>query len=292
MVSNHIKRVRMVLIVILGANLLVAVLKIVIGSLVKSTSMTADGFHSLSDGSSNIVGLVGIWYASKPVDTDHPYGHRKFETLAGLFIGGMLAVVGMNVMISAFKRFINPVIPEITFQSIVTLVVTLVINIFVSTYEYREGRKLNSQILISDSLHTRSDIYVSLGVLVTLLCIRLGLPAVIDPAASVVVGLFIFHAAYEIFKENSGVLLDKAVVDSQKVREIVFEFPEVKDIHKIRSRGRIDEMYIELHIMTEPSMSVEESHLLIHSIEDKMREELSENTQVIVHFEPYYLPQK
>lgn len=289
---NNVKRVRNVLLVILGANLLVAALKIVIGSLIKSTSMSADGFHSLSDGSSNIVGLIGIWYASKPVDTDHPYGHRKFETLAGLFIGGMLAVVGINVMIEAFKRFFHPVVPSITIESIITLVVTLGINIFVSTYEFKEGKKLNSQILISDSLHTRSDIYVSLGVLVTLLCISFGLPAIIDPIASVIVALFIFHAAYEIFIENSGVLLDKATVDSEKVREIVLTFPEVKDIHQIRSRGMADEMFIDLHVMTEPSMSVAASHVLIHSIEDKMREDLSENTQVIVHLEPYYSHKK
>jgi cation diffusion facilitator family transporter len=292
MVCNNVKKVRTVLLVILVANLLVAVLKIVIGSIIKSTSMSADGFHSLSDGSSNIVGLVGIWYASKPVDTDHPYGHSKFETLSGLFIGGMLAVVGINVIIEAFKRFFHPVIPNITIESIITLVVTLGINIFVSTYEFKEGKKLNSQILISDSLHTRSDIYVSLGVLVTLLCISLGLPAIIDPVASVIVALFIFHASYEIFMENSGVLLDKAAVDSEKVREIVLKFPEVKDIHQIRSRGRVDEMFIDLHVMAEPSMSIAASHVLIHSIEGKMREELSENTQVIVHLEPYYSHKK
>lgn len=288
MVCNNIKQVRRVLLIILVANLFVAILKIVIGSLIKSTSMSADGFHSLSDGSSNIVGLVGIWYASKPVDLDHPYGHRKFETLAGLFIGGMLAVVGLNVIVDAFKRFFNPVVPNITLESIITLLVTLGINIFVSSYEYKAGKKLNSQILISDSLHTRSDIYVSAGVLVTLLSISLGLPAIIDPIASIVVALFIFHAAYEIFSENSGVLLDKVAVDSEKVREIVLGFSEVKDIHQIRSRGRSDELFIDLHVMTDPSMSIEESHTLIHSIEDKMREELCANTQVIVHLEPYY----
>lgn len=289
MICTNLKRVRKVLLIILAANIFVAVLKIAVGSLIKSTSLSADGFHSLSDGSSNIVGLVGIWFAAKPVDEDHPYGHRKFETMAGLFIGAMLTVVGINVLFSAFQRFSSPRAPEITLESILALIVTLGINIFVSVFEFKEGKRLNSSILVSDSLHTRSDIYVSIGVLITLLCILFGLPSIIDPIASIVVALFIFHAAYEIFKENSGVLLDKAVVVTERVREIVLKFPQVKDIHQIRSRGRSDEIYIDLHIMIEPNTTIEESHGLIHSIEDEMRKEICESTQVSVHVEPYHL---
>lgn len=288
MLNNKIKRVRDVLLIILIANIFVALLKIIIGNFIRSTSMTADGFHSLSDGASNVVGLIGIWYASKPADMNHPYGHRKFETLAGLFIGGMLSVVGINVLINAFQKLLNPVTPNITLESIITLIITLGVNLFVSWFEYREGRSLRSQVLVSDSLHTRSDIYVSIGVLVTLVCIRLGLPAFIDPIASMIVALFVFHAAYEILKETSSVLVDKVVVDSEKIREIVLEFSDVKDVHKIRSRGSSDDTYIDLHVMTEPSMSVEKSHSLIHSIEERMKETLCENTQVSIHLEPYY----
>jgi cation diffusion facilitator family transporter len=288
MVNNKTKKVRNVLIIIMFANIFVAILKIIIGNMIKSSSMVADGFHSLSDGSSNVVGLIGIWIASKPVDDDHPYGHRKFETLAGLFIGGMLLVVGVNISISAFQRFVNPVVPNISVESLVTLIITLGINIVVSKVEYKEGKKLSSQILISDSMHTRSDIYVSIGVLITLVCIKIGLPPVIDSIASLIVAMFIFHAAYEIFKETSGVLVDKVAVNTDKISKLVLEFSEVKNVHHIRSRGREDELYIDLHVMTEPSMSVEESHVLQHSIQEKLRDELCENAEVFVHIEPYY----
>lgn len=285
---NNLERVKKVLIIILFANIFVAILKILIGSMIKSTSLSADGFHSLSDGSSNIVGLIGIWYAAKPIDEDHPYGHRKFETLASLFIGGMLTFVGISVLISAVQRFFTPRTPDITLESILALILTLAVNVFVSVFEYREGKKLNSSILICDSLHTRSDIYVSIGVLITLLSIRLGLPAVIDPIASIIVAIFIFHAAYEIFKENSAVLVDRAVVDSETIKKIVLKFPEVKDIHRIRSRGRNDEIFIDLHIKIDSNNTVEQSHNLMHNIEDEVRREVCENTQVIVHLEPYY----
>lgn len=288
MESYNIKRVRNVLLIILFANMLVAVLKISIGSLIKSTSITADGFHSLSDGTSNIIGLIGIWYASKPVDIDHPYGHRKFETLASLFIGGMLCVVGINVAIKAFERFFNSVTPIITLESGIILVATLVINIFVSRLEYKKGKQLNSQILISDSLHTRSDIYVSIGVLATLVCIRFGLPSIIDSVASMVIAIFIFHAAYEILKETCSILVDKAVVDAEEIKEIVTEFSEVKNVHQIRSRGSQNELYVDLHIMIEPNMNIQESHALMHNIENKIKKDLCKNTQVFIHLEPYY----
>lgn len=281
------RKVKQVLWIILLANLGVAALKIMIGIWIKSSSMAADGFHSLTDGSSNIVGLIGIQFASKPVDEDHPYGHRKFETLAGLFIAGMLFFIGGKIIIDAISRFINIVTPDITVESLIILLVTFFVNIFVSTYEYKKGKELKSQILISDSMHTRSDIYVSIGVLMTLLCIKIGLPPIIDPIASLLVAGFIIHAAYEIFKDNGNVLVDKAAVNTEKIKDIALSFEQVKDTHNIRSRGSGDDLHIDMHIMTEPDMSVEESHKLLHSIEDKMREEINENVQVMAHIEPY-----
>ena len=151
----------------------------------------------------------------------------------------------------------------------------------------RRGKKLNSQILISDSMHTRSDVYISLGVLISIICIKLGLPSVIDPIVSFVVAGFIFHTAYEIFIYNSGILVDKAVVDTETIRNIVLSFEEVKDIHKIRSRGIENDLHIDMHIMIEPNISVEASHQLIHSIEEKIRQDINSNIQLIAHLEPY-----
>lgn len=285
--KNNFKKVQQVLFIILIANLLVAVLKIVIGSIIKSASMTADGFHSLSDGSSNIVGLIGIQLASKPRDEDHPYGHNKFETLSGLFISAMLFAVGGKVIISAIDRFRNPLIPNITIESLAVLIVTLVINIFVSVIEYKKGKELNSSILVSDSMHTRSDIYVSIGVLVTLVCVKLGLPAIIDPIASLVVSGFIIHAAYEIFKENSDVLVDRSAVDTEEIRSIVMSFEKVKGTHNIRSRGCKNDLHIDLHILVDPELSIEKSHKLVHDIEEAIKANINAYTQVIAHLEPY-----
>ena len=290
MASDNYKKVRLILAAILLVNLAVAILKIITGSIIKSASMVADGIHSLTDGSSNVVGLIGIKIASKPVDEGHPYGHRKYETLSGLFIGVMLVILGIKIIAEAVGRFANPVMPQITAESLIILAITLCINIFISIYEHKQGKKLKSQILISDSLHTRSDIYISIGVLLTLLCVKLGLPPVMDSITSLAVAGFILHASYEIFKSSCDILADGVAIDTEIIRAIAMSFNKVKDTHKIRSRGSHDNVYIDMHIMTEPHMSVEESHKLIHDIEDKIKREINENIQVIIHIEPFREP--
>lgn len=285
---DNYKKIRKVLWIILLANLLVALLKIVIGRLIKSSSITADGFHSLSDGSSNIVGLIGIGLASKPIDKDHPYGHKKFEVLSGLFIAAMLVFMGGKIIINGIVGFTAPKALSITTESLITILITLFINILVSKYEYSIGKKLNSYILISDSLHTKSDIFVSLGVLTTLIGIKLGLPPIVDSIASLVVAGFILHAAYEIFVSTSGILVDKAILDDEFIKNTISDFSEIKDIHNIRSRGSEDNIYIDMHIMIDPKYSVEDSHVLLHRIENKIREKTNNTTEVIIHVEPYY----
>ena len=285
--KDNYKEVSKVLWIILFANLFVAFLKISIGIIIKSNSMTADGLHSITDGSSNIVGLIGIYFASKPIDEEHPYGHKKYEMIAGIFISIMLIVVGIKVIVEGIQRLINPVKPNVALPYILILLLTISINIFVSIYEYKAGYKLNSQILISDSAHTKSDVFVSIGVLITLISIKLGLPPVIDSIVSFIIAGFIFYAAYEIFKDNSNILLDSAIVDTDRIIEIANNFDSIKDVHKVRSRGSNNDIHIDMHIMTDPELSVEKSHELSHLLETKIKEEINPNLQLIVHIEPY-----
>jgi cation diffusion facilitator family transporter len=288
MVSDNYKKVNQVLSIILFANLGVALLKIIVGSSVKSASMTADGFHSLSDGTSNIIGLIAIFFASRPKDESHPYGHKKIEAIASLIIGIMLLFIAVKIILTAFYNLQNPVELSINALSLIVMVVTLAINIFVSTYEYRVGKELNSQILMSDSIHTKSDIFISIGVLFTLLGVRLGLPSIVDPIVSLAVSGFIINSSYEVLKSSIGILIDRAAVDKSMIKELVFEFNEVKDVHNIRSRGSKNDLHIDMHIMVEPFISVEESHKLAHRIEKEIKTEINTNTQVIVHIEPFY----
>ncbi len=285
--SDKFKKIKNVLWIILFANVLVALLKIVIGSKIQSSSMTADGFHSLTDGTSNIIGIIGIGLAVKPKDEDHPYGHKKFETLAGLGIAMMLFFVSATIIKEAFTKFFNPTIPNISAESIIVLVVTLIINIFVTNYESKMGKNLSSDILTADAAHTRSDVFVSIGVLGTLIALKLGLPPIIDPIISLVIAGLIIHTGYEIFKDTASILVDKYVLDNNAGLELLKAFPEVKNVHRIRSRGREDDMFVDLHIMVDGGFTVNEAHALSHNIEENIKKTINENAEVIIHIEPY-----
>lgn len=282
------KKVKNVLLLILVANLAVTIMKLIVGSYIQSTSVLADGFHSFSDSASNIVGIIGISIAQRPKDKRHPYGHTKFEVLSSLFIGIMMIFIALKIVTEAILKIKDPESLNMTNVSFVILIITLIINIVVSKYEYSVGKKMNSYILISDSLHTRSDVYVSIGVLVTLICIKLGFPPVIDKVVSFVVGIFILHGAYEIFKSTIKILVDGAVIEENKIKEIVKEFNEIKEIKNIRSRGSQNDIHVDIDILVEPDMTVEKSHELSHKIENTMREKINRNIQVTTHIEPFY----
>lgn len=279
--------VKRVLWLILFANLLIALLKIGVGYLVKSVSMTADGFHSLADGSANLVGLIAIYLAAKPVDDDHPYGHKKFETVAAFMIALMLGYLGLEVLISAVRGLFDPVVPELTAESLLTLAFTLGMNIFISGYERKRGERLQSDLLVADAAHTRSDIYITGGVLLALTGIKLGLPAVLDPLISLVVAGVIFRTAWELFRSAGGILTDRAALDRRTIAELVYQFKAVKDVHGIRSRGRADDVYLDLHIETDPDMRVEDWHQLSHEIEELIRKSTGKAVETLIHVEPY-----
>ena len=284
---NKYKTISKILWLILFANLFVAIVKITLGYMLQVNSLTADGFHAITDSTSNVIGLIGIKLASKPADEEHPYGHRKFETISGLFIGVMLTIITLQIIYSAINWFIEPKEPHITLISLFALLVTLGVNIVVSVYEYRRGVALESDVLITDSIHTRSDIFISSGVIITLILIRLGVPAIIDPIVSLIIAGFVFHSCYEIFKTTIGVLVDKKMLDEQKIKETIIQVNDgIIDVHRIRSRGRNDQLFIDCHILLDSNTSVKDAHDLSHNIERALKEKLHKNIELIVHIEP------
>src|SRR3989338_7597424 len=159
----HYRRIRRILILTLVLNWLVALAKILYGLFSRCASITADGFNSLSDGASNIIGIVGINFACRPKDADHPYGHKKYETFFSLGISALLFIIAFNLFQEGIKRLYYPIIPQIDMKSFLVILITLGINLWVMNYEHRQGKVLQSDILISDSLHTKADIFTSLS---------------------------------------------------------------------------------------------------------------------------------
>ena len=284
-VDQHYTQIKRILIAILGLNWAVALAKIVYGLFTNCNSMAADGFHSLADGTSNIIGLIGIHIASKPRDINHPYGHKKYETFFTLGIAGLLLIISLNLIGKGINRFFKPVVPRIDLTSFLVMLFTLAINLAVMNYEYKKGKLLQSDILISDSLHTKADIFISLSVIIALIAIKMGHP-IFDPIVTIVIALFIVVAAFEIIKHSSQILCDTMAADTKKISDIVLGIKGVRTCHKIRTRGRPDDIYLDLHVQVNPDMHIDKAHSLSYAIEEAIKREIPQITDVVVHMEP------
>jgi cation diffusion facilitator family transporter len=284
-VLDRYRDVNRVLVSVLVLNLTIAAAKIVYGALSGAVSILSDGFHSLTDSASNIIGLVGVRAARQPADRLHPYGHRKFETLASGAIFVFLLLVLVEVAQTALGRLRAETAPTITRQAFVLMIGTLVTNLLVVWYESRAARRLHSELLLADSKHTRSDVYTSVAVIVALVGVRLGWPF-LDPVAGLVVAGFIGHAGFSIARATSEILTDHVVMNEDDLRAVVLGVPEVEGCHEIRTRGSSDHVFLDLHVWFRPDMRLDEAHRLSHVVKDRLMAQFPALADVIIHIEP------
>lgn len=278
--------VRRVLWIVLGLNLAVAATKLTLSSTTGALSLLADGIHALLDASSNVVGLIGIAVAGRPADAGHPYGHRRFETLAALCIG-FLILSGMAGIVQGLWEGLagRRALPDVTILSAVLLGVTIVANFGISRFESRKGVELRSGVLLADAGHTLSDTLGALAVLVSFGAFWLGFRAA-DLVAAVVVALLIARTAWNVLRENLGVLADRVRLDPLAVHKVAMSIAEVRGAHKIRSRGSADHVHVDLHIHVDPAMTVEHAHRVTHEVAGAVRAAFPEVADVLIHTEP------
>jgi cation diffusion facilitator family transporter len=270
---------------VLILNLVVAVSKIVLGVATSAVSVLSDGFHSLTDTASNIVALVGVRLSSQPPDQDHPYGHRKFETLASVGILIFLILVLFEVLSAAFDRFRTGGTPAVGAISFAVMGATFLINLGVVIYERREGRRLSSEILLADAHHTMSDLMTSATVIVALVGVKLGVTW-LDPVAAIIVAVFIGKACLEIFRDTAQVLGDRIVIPEDDIRAVVGSVPEVQGCHHIRTRGAADFVFLDLHIWMDPEMRLDEAHRWSHVVKDRLMSRFPQIKDAVIHIEP------
>ena len=285
LVLTRYDAVNRVLFRVLILNLVVAGAKLVFGYATGAVSIISDGFHSLTDSASNVLGLVGVRASLKPPDDDHPYGHRKYETLAAAGIFIFLLFVVVEVSRAALNRLAGGPAPHITAMSFIVMIVTLAINLLVVRYEGREARRLTSELLLADAMHTRSDVLTSCAVLISLTAVRLGYP-VLDPIGGLVITVFIARTGWKIARETSGVLADRVVLAEDDIRRVVMETPEVVGCHHIRSRGTMDHTFLDLHVWYPPEMPLYEAHRLSHIVKDRLMSTYPQIADAIIHIEP------
>lgn len=286
---NRTSEIRKVLIITFLLNILVSGVKIFYGYFANSVAIISDGYHSLFDGISNIVGLVGIYLASHPPDERHPYGHRKYETVFTIFVSLLMFITCIEIFKRVHGSLTDKYEAEVTVLSFFLMLSTMVVNIFVTVYQKRMGRKLSSEYLMADAQHTKNDIYASIGVIIGLIFIKLGFP-IADPIVGVIVGIMIAKAGIDIIKESAETLVDRTQMGTAVINAIACSVEGVIECHDIRTRGTRGNIFVDLHVLVSPLLTVQDAHKIAHAVEKKIKGKIPEVIDVVVHIEPHIKP--
>jgi len=278
--------VRRVLRGLLVANIAVVIAKALIGAEAGSLAVMGDAVHSSVDALYNILGLIVMRVAARAPDEDHPYGHGKFETLGALSVIVFLSVTCFELLRGAIGRLMTGGhAVQITDLGLVLLLATLATNVFVAWYEHRRGQQLSSELLIVDAAHTRTDVFITIGVLIGLLFSRQGYSWV-DPVVAIMIALLIVRVGYQILQRVVPVLVDERAIPEPAIRQSAQAVDGVVSAYGIRSRGgNTGVRYAEVTIAVDPNANVADAHAIADAVEAKLKKEL-ELEEVTVHVEP------
>lgn len=282
---DNSSNVRRVLIITLLLNSAVSAVKIIYGYLTNSISIISDGFHSVFDGVSNIIGLIGIWIAAHPPDENHPYGHKKFETLFTIAISFMIFFTSFQILKKVYFSFTEPSEKIVTPTSFIIMFITIAVNIFVSRYELKKGKGLKSDFLIADAMHTKSDVLASLAVIAGLFFVRSGYP-VADSIVGLLITILIGKIGYEILKKAADALVDTVCINTSLIESIAKKTEGVKGCNDIRTRGSENHIYLDMCITVAPEMTTEAAHSIADKLEHIIKSEFPSVVDVVVHIEP------
>jgi len=277
--------VRRVLVGILVANLAVVVVKVAVGLASGSLGVLGSALDSAIDSANNVLALIVTAVAAKPPDTEHPYGHGKFETLGALALVGFLCVSSFELLRGAVNHLTSGGHPlPVTNTQVGVLGATLLVNAGVARYERRRGRALQSEILLADAAHTGAEVLITAGVIVALLFARAGLWWA-DPVIAILVVGAILSVAYRVLVRTVPVLVDERVLPPERLAECAHGVAGVCATYDIRSRGGAHGRYAELTISVDGSATVARAHEIADQVEARLKQELDLHG-VTVHVEP------
>lgn len=278
--------VRRVLLLTLVLNVLVVVLKAMVGWWTGSLSLMADALHSVTDSANNVLGLVTNQLASPKPDRDHPYGHQKFEAVGALGIAAFLGIACFEILKGAVERLVMASEP-VTMNAISLWIMLFVlgVNIFVAFYERRVGHRLGSNILIADAEHTMSDIWITITVLGGLIGVWVGVQW-LDVLLAFPVALLVIRSGWVVLSANLPWLVDEMAIAPEAIHSVVMRVPGVLNCHNIASRGLLGrQVFIDMHLIVEPK-DVLSAHNITEQVEQQLEEEYGP-TRVTIHVEPH-----
>ena len=281
--SKRDQQVERVLVLEALANLAVMFVKAVVGIQSGSIAVLGDAVHSLADFANNVVAFIATRIASAPPDLDHPYGHRKFETLAVFGIATLLSVLAIEIILGAFDR--DPRAITQHRWGLALMLGVLVVNIAIAAWENRWARKLDSDILHADARHTLADVLTTVAVIVGWQLAAHGYPW-LDALASIIVAAMILYLAYGLFQTAIPVLVERSIANAELLASVTSAVPGVRETRRVRSRQSGSGPAIELVVSVDPHLSTADSHAIADEIERVISDKFSVN-DVTVHIEPH-----
>lgn len=275
-------------------NFLLLVFKFIAGILGHSSALVADAVHSLSDFATDIIVIVFVKISGKPEDDDHRYGHGKYETLATALIGVALFAVGIGLLVSGATKVADvikgAVLPAPSIIALVAAAVSIVSKEILYRYTVRVGKNLNSQAVVANAWHHRSDAFSSVGTLIGIGgAIFLGEKwRILDPLAAIVVSAFIIKVAVDLVKPAIDELMERSLPaeTEKRILDIIAVFPEVSSPHHLRTRRIGNHIAIEVHLRMDGQTTLENAHTVATKVEKCLKAEFGPDTHIGIHMEP------
>ena len=291
---NREKEIYKVTLVGSAGNVALLTFKFIAGVLGHSSAMIADAVHSLSDFITDVIVLIFVKISAKPQDASHDYGHGKFETIASFVIGLALIAAATGIIISGMLKLVDWMggaqLAAPGRLALWEALVSILIKEVLFRYTVHKGKALNSQAVVANAWHHRSDALSSIGATIGIAgAIFLGDRwTVLDPLASVIVGIFLIKVAFQLLKTSIAELTECSLPQEteQEIEEIIKSTPGVSEPHNLRTRHIGNRVAIEVHIRMDGNITLHEAHNRTTDIEQKLKERFGANTHITVHMEP------
>lgn len=272
------------------SNAIIIILKFIAGGISGSISIISEAIHSLSDFLASVLTFFAVIKSSEPADTNHPFGHGKYEDMSGFIEGGLIIFAGIYIIWEACKKvFFHQTVEVDTTLGIAVMFFAVVANIFVSSYLFRVAKKSDSVSLHADGEHLRTDVYSSLGVLFGLVLIKITGIALLDPLIAVLVAIFVLKAGFEISKETLNNLLDGALPseDIEAIKNIINSYNNecLKGYKNLKARRSGPSKDIEITMLFPENMTISACHKICDDVESLIQQKLG-NCNILIHAEP------
>ena len=280
-----------VIILSIISNASLVVIKIIIGVMSGLVSIIAEALHSANDLAASVIAYFGVKGSLKPPDKDHQYGHGKVEVMTGWIENFLILIIGIGIIYEGVKKFIEKTSPHMIEVGIAVMIVSGIVNWFVSLYLIKKGRELRSVGIEVDGEHLRADVITSLGIAGALIALKITGLWWLDPIAAIFVGVWVIGIFVRLSIKLTRQVIDTGLDEKEieKIEAIIKSFPDIMTHHKVRTRQSGSTIFIDMHVQVDPHMTVERSHAITKDIELQLRV-IYKDVNILVHVEPCYKP--